>query len=593
MKANLINENFTSDYVANLLKARGVANVEDYFKPTRDYLQPPTNLKNIRLAAALYMRVVLNDKPPYSRVLIVVDSDNDGYTSAAIIYQYTKRLNCHCKVDYWLHEGKQHGLQDHIDRLMEQDCQYDLIILPDSSSNDAHYHDMLDTIGIPCLILDHHLTDVKLSDNAVVVNNQLSPNYTNKELTGAGVVYQFCRMIDSLTGQNWADDYMDLAAWGIIGDMGSMIDMENRYIVETGLSEPYIKNDFFKCLLDKRAYYITGKKDPSWSEIVEKTNAISVAFYIVPLVNAMIRVGTMPEKERLFLAFIDGGAMVPCGKRGAKGTMERVDIESARECVNAKSKQDKLKETITDRLEAKIFKHDLLENKVLFVRLEDDDVFPSELNGLIAMQLSARFKKPTIIARLNDQGFDRGSARGLNQSELKDFKQFLVDSGFFEYAQGHANAFGVSIPDQRLREFHTYANEVLADIDFGENAYDVNFSRTSSAPDLSRLVMELGQAEPIWGQGNPQPLIHITKMTVNPSNIRVMGANADTVKIEVNGIPYIKFHAKEFIEELQQHSEPFEMEIVGKPNLNEWMGRVSPQVFIEDYEIKNTSNINF
>ena len=593
MKANLINENFTSDYVANLLKARGVANVEDYFKPTRDYLQPPTNLKNIRLAAALYMRVVLNDKPPYSRVLIVVDSDNDGYTSAAIIYQYTKRLNCHCKVDYWLHEGKQHGLQDHIDRLMEQNCQYDLIILPDSSSNDAHYHDMLDTIGIPCLILDHHLTDVKLSDNAVVVNNQLSPNYTNKELTGAGVVYQFCRMIDSLTGQNWADDYMDLAAWGIIGDMGSMIDMENRYIVETGLSEPYIKNDFFKCLLDKRAYSITGKKDPSWSEIVEKTNAISVAFYIVPLVNAMIRVGTMPEKERLFLAFIDGGTMVPCGKRGAKGTMERVDIESARECVNAKSKQDKLKETITDRLEAKIFKHDLLENKVLFVRLEDDDVFPSELNGLIAMQLSARFKKPTIIARLNDQGFDRGSARGLNQSELKDFKQFLVDSGFFEYAQGHANAFGVSIPDQRLREFHTYANEVLADIDFGENAYDVNFSRTSLAPDLSRLVMELGQAEPIWGQGNPQPLIHITKMMVNPSNIRVMGANADTVKIEVNGIPYIKFHAKEFIEELQQHSEPFEMEIVGKPNLNEWMGRISPQVFIEDYEIKNTSNINF
>jgi hypothetical protein len=35
------------------------------------------------------------------------------------------------------------------------------------------------------------------------------------------------------------------------------------------------------------------------------------------------------------------------------------------------------------------------------------------------------------------------------------------------------------------------------------------------------------------------------------------------------------------------------MEIVGKPNLNEWMGRISPQVFIEDYEIKNTSNINF
>ena len=200
MKINLINENYDSDYVANLLRARGVKDVDAYFNPTRDYLQEPTDLKNIRLAAALYTRIVLNDKPPYSRVLIVVDSDNDGYTSAAIMYQYTKRLNCHCQVDYWLHEGKQHGLQDHIDKLMAQDCQYDLIILPDSSSNDAHYHDMLDEINTPCLILDHHLTDVKLSDNAVVVNNQLSPAYKNKDLTGAGVCYQFCRFVDSLVG---------------------------------------------------------------------------------------------------------------------------------------------------------------------------------------------------------------------------------------------------------------------------------------------------------------------------------------------------------------------------------------------------------
>ena len=589
MKINLINENFSEDYVANLLRARGVENVEDYFKPTEKYLQSPEALKNIRLAAALYTRIVMNN----GRVLIVVDSDNDGYTSAAIIYQYTIRMNCHCKVDYWLHEGKQHGLQDHIDRLMEENCEYDLIILPDSSSNDAHYHDMLDTIGIPCLILDHHLTDVKLSDNAVVVNNQLSPNYENKELTGAGVVYQFCRYMDSITGQNWADDYLDLAAWGIIGDMGSMISMENRYIVEKGLSEQYIKNDFFKCLLNKQAYSITGKQGASWKDIVAATNAISVAFYIVPMVNAMIRVGTMPEKERLFLAFIRGWEMVPSGKRGAKGTMERVDIESARECTNAKNKQNKMKETAVERLEAKIFKYDLLENKILFVRLEEDDEFPSEMNGLIAMQLAAKYKRPTIVARLNNQGFDRGSARGMNQSELKDFREFLLGSGYFEYAQGHANAFGVSIPDKSLRAFHLHANEALKDIDFGENVYDVNFVRDSNALDLYRLVVDLGSAGDIWGQGNPQPLVCVNNIMVDPSSVRIMGANSDTVKIESNGMSYLKFHAKELIEELRSHTEPFVMEIVGKPNLNEWMGRVSPQIFIEDYEIKPVSKFTF
>ena len=222
MKYNLINENFETDYVKNLLASRGIPDVELYKNPTADFLQSPNNLKNIAIGAALFLRVVLNDKPPYSRVLIVVDSDNDGYTSAAIIYQYIKRVNCHCKVDYWLHEGKQHGLQDHIDKLMEQDYNYDLIVLPDSSSNDIEYHNMLSDIHTPCLILDHHLTDVKLSDNAIVINNQLSPNYTNKELTGAGVVYQFCRYIDSRIGQKWDNHYLGLAAWGTIGDLGSL-----------------------------------------------------------------------------------------------------------------------------------------------------------------------------------------------------------------------------------------------------------------------------------------------------------------------------------------------------------------------------------
>ena len=589
MKINLVNENFESDYVANLLKARGIENVEDYLHPSSKNLSSPLGLKNIRLAAVLYQRIVQAG----GHILIVVDCDCDGYTSAAIIYQYTKRLNTNCFIDYWLYEGKAHGLQDHIDKLMNDNYEYDLIILPDSSSNDIHYHDMLEEIHVPCLILDHHETDVKLSDNAVVVNNQLSPNYINKDLTGAGVVYQFCRYIDSLNGTNWANDYIDLAAVGIIGDMGSMLSMENRYLAYTGLSIKYIQNEFLKAVLEKQAYSITGQMGANWPAIVEKTDAIAIAFYVVPLINAIIRVGSMEEKELLFLALIDGSHLVPCNKRGAKGTMERADIEAVRVCTNAKNAQNRMKEKAVEKLEAKIFKYDLLENKVLFIRLDEDDVFPAELNGLIATQLANKYKKPTIVARLNEQGFDRGSARGLSQSELKDFRQFLLNTKMFEYAQGHANAFGISIPDFKLREFHAYANEALKTIDFGENAYDVNFVRASNAADLSNLVMELGAASSIWGQNNPQPLIHVTAATVSPSSIRIMGANQDTVRIDIDGIPYIKFHAKDLIQELKAQTNPFAMEIVCKPNLNEWMGRVTPQMIIEDCEIKNNISNSF
>lgn len=590
MKCNLVNENFTSNYVENLLKARGVTDVDAFMNPTEKYLQSPNDLKNIGMAAAMYLRIVLNDKPPYSRILIIVDSDIDGYTSAAITYQYTKRVNCHCQVDYWLHEGKQHGLQDHIDRLMNENVHYDLIILPDSSSNDAHYHDMLDGINIPCLILDHHLIDVALSDNAVVVNNQLSPNYYNKELTGAGVVYQFCRFLDKKLGQEWADDYLDLAAWGIIGDMGSVLEMENRYIINEGLT--YIHNDFFHCLLDKVSYSITGKMDASWSDVLAKTNPISVAFYVVPMVNALIRVGTMEEKELLFQAFIDGAHLVPCNKRGAKGTMERADIEAARVCTNAKAHQNKTKDEAVSRLEAKIFKYDLLENKILFVRLEDDDKFPPELNGLVAMQLAAKYKKPTIVARLNDQGFDRGSIRGVNNSPLPSFKDFLTNSGFFEYVQGHANAAGCSIPDKYLSDFHKYANEALKDVDFGENCYDINFDRHAMDKDIKALIVDLDKAGGIWGQMNPEPIIHIDNIHATASDIRIMGSNMDTVKIEYNGIAYMKFHAKDLIEEIKTHNGTMEIEVIGRPNLNEWNGYITPQIFIDDYEIKDIAMCN-
>ena len=495
MKCKLVNENFKSDYVDSLLMARGIKVPNDYYAPRSEFLQSPIDLENIGEAAMLLEEVIKLGQ----RILIVVDSDNDGFTSATIMYNYLKDLAPELEIDYLHHEGKQHGLQDHIKNLMDEGAKYGLVILPDSSSNDYEYHESLKEINTSVLVLDHHITDIQLSDNAIVVNNQLSPKYKNKELTGAGVVYQFCRYLDDyFKSENTnADKYMDLAAWGIIGDMGSMLELENRYIVKEGLKN--INNKLLWALMEKQAYSITGAMSPSREQLIEAMNPISVAFYIVPLVNAMIRVGTMDEKRRLFEAFLDGDKMIPSGKRGAKGTFEKAGVEAARECSNARNRQNKSLEVAMDKTEIKIHKYDLLENRVLFVRLDEDDTFPSELNGLLAMKLSAKFKRPTIVARLNDQGYNRGSMRGLNQSELVSFKDFLTESGMFEYVQGHDNAAGCSIPNSNLAKFHNWANDALKTIDFGENCYDVNFERIAADSDLSDIIVDIGNHNGIWG----------------------------------------------------------------------------------------------
>ena len=74
-------------------------------------------------------------------------------------------------VDYYIHEGKQHGLCDFIDSYDWLAKDISLVICPDSASNDYEYHAILKKYGVDCLILDHHETDGGYSKDACTINN--------------------------------------------------------------------------------------------------------------------------------------------------------------------------------------------------------------------------------------------------------------------------------------------------------------------------------------------------------------------------------------------------------------------------------------
>ena len=69
MKINLINPNFEHDYAHMLLTSRGVEDVDAFLNPTREHLQPPTNLKGMAAGAAMYLRIAQSED---SRILIVM-----------------------------------------------------------------------------------------------------------------------------------------------------------------------------------------------------------------------------------------------------------------------------------------------------------------------------------------------------------------------------------------------------------------------------------------------------------------------------------------------------------------------------------------
>ena len=583
MKCKLTNSNITKDYVRTLLFERGVEDFDGFVEPDINELQSPYELNNVMVGAKMLTQILAQPNPS---IAIIVDCDVDGFTSAAIIYQYIHRVCPGAELTGLIHEGKQHGLEDKISFFLETDKRFDLLIMPDAGSNDFKYIEALKDINLPVLVLDHHIVeeDTQISDNCCIINNQTSPRYNNKHLSGAGVVYQFCRVLDAAYHVNYASDYIDLAALGICADMMSGLESENQYFWREGFKK--INNLFFMSVARKQGYSITGIVSPSDEDIIKALNPMTVAFYIVPMINAMIRVGSNAEKERLFYAFVDGERRVPCNKRGAKGTFEKVAIESVRECVNARTHQNKIKEDVIERIEQKIFKYDLLENKVLFIRLDEDDVFPPELNGLVAMGLSTKYKRPTIVARLNDENFIRGSARGLNASELTSFKDYLNSTNLFEYTMGHDNAFGISISNNNLAKFHQIANDELANYDFGEDYHEVNFERIAMAPDLSEMIDDIGAHDFIWSQQNEAPKLHITDINLTKGDIQIIGKSGNTVRFEKNGITYIQFFASDLIEELNGYND-IKMEVVGTAKLNVWGGRVTRQIIIKDYEIRD------
>lgn len=573
-----------SDYLNTILRERGINEPEWYNCPDLNLISNPSYFDNIEKGRKLLYDHLNNN----SKIGLIVDCDCDGYTSAAIIYLFIKHFYPDIEIDYYIHEGKQHGLEDQVDNLINKN--YNLLIIPDAGSNDFSQQKELNEVGTDILILDHHAVDeideewYKNNEHTIIINNQLSRSYLNKNLSGAGVTWQFCRFYeqhyykkDDLQSQ-YIYQLMDLAAVGIIGDCMDMRNLENRAFSYWGLWTIY--NPFLKAIVEKQAFSLKRS---------EKITPIGVGFYIAPLINSIIRVGSINEKQKLFEAFVNGDKIVPSTKRGEKGLTEKLSTQMAREGTNAKNRQDTIIENAMNRVDMQLQAEGTLDNnKIIIAEIDDSYTFPSTLNGLVAMKLTDKYKKPVLIVRRDENDFLKGSARNCGKGEFKALRTFLNQSNYFEYAQGHENAFGVCIKDSKIDAFLAYANEKLKNLDFNDNFYEVEFSVSGTDDDLQDIIFEVYKDDRLWGQQNEVPLIAVTNIRLTQDKIQVCGTRKDTLRFNYNGITYIKFFAKQEIEKLQNAGDNFNLTVVGEGAINEWNGNVTPQIIIKDFEIGGT-----
>ena len=553
--------------VEQVLANRGIApeNVEHYLNTTDEDILSPMLIMNIEEGVKVLIRHIAQG----DKVLIQIDSDCDGYTSAAALINYLNRLFpgfVQTNVYYRIHTGKQHGI---LLETIPDDVK--LVIAPDSSSNDYEVHQQLKSKGVDVLVIDHHEAD-KISENAVIINNQLC-DYPTKSLSGVGMVYKFCSYMDELLNVDYADDYLDLVALGMVADMMDLRDFETRHLITRGLEN--IRNPYFKGMVDKQAYSLKDGISP-----------IGVAFYIAPYVNATIRMGTQEEKLMLFESMLDyrGYELVPSTKRGCKGQTETRVEQACRNCTNIKNRQTKARDAALENIERIIKEKNLLENKILAIKL---DTFAADRNltGLIANQLMAKYQRPVLLLNKTADGWE-GSGRGYDKSKFDNLREFLKESEMIMYAEGHANALGVGITDEEFEAFIEYSNRELAEFDFTP-CYKVDFI-FSGSDFRGTDIVEIAELKSLWGQGVDEPLVAIEHINVYAGNVVLMSPDkSPTLKITLpNGTSLIKFKSsQEEYEKLRSETGCITINVVGKCERNVWNGTVTPQIIIEDYEI--------
>lgn len=440
-----VNEIFDKIWIS-----RGVKDVEEFLNPNAYHLYPATEFNNIDKAARTFIMMLKSN----AKFLIYADVDTDGCASAAIMKHYLNNYGIDAEV--YINEGKEHGVKAEFINTTLKEIEPEIVIVVDSINDTMEEYEKIWENGSQLIILDHHIPSKEILDNQASLNLITSAvDYPNPYLSGSGVTWKFVSYIDSLLGNNFAEDLVDLAATGIIADVCNVgpESMENRAICNLGFNR--IVNVGIKTLIG--------------SDSMDSTN---IGFTIGPLINAANRMNFNSEALNLFITD---------------------NVTSAKNYIKILTKaKDKQKELVTEiypKLEAQVI--DQQDNRCYYFIMEDSN---NNLSGLLATKLCAKYQRPCLVLYKRDTHY----AGSMRAKGVEDFRKIVNDSGLAE-CNGHENSAGVNIPSDNFEQLKIYIEEQLSNITFKEIfKIDVTLNRSQITP---YLLSKLKYANRIWGEG--------------------------------------------------------------------------------------------
>lgn len=550
-----------SDLLARLLAPRGLspATLDTYLSPTLKALFPdPSGFRDMDKAAELALDAILTGQ----RVTVFADYDVDGGTSSAILARYFRAWgrDLGLYVPDRLTEG--YGPSPGAFRALKT-AGAELVITVDCGAAAEEALEEADRIGLPVIVIDHHLMGRHAPPAAALVNpNRPDDTSGQGHLAAAGVVFVFVAALNRLArarglappgGLPDLVNWLDLCALGTLCDM-SPLQGVNRAFVRQGLRVlSRGQNTGLQALAEVAGI---GRVD----------SVYHATFVLGPRLNAGGRVGD-PWLAAKLLATDDRGEALALSERLHALNEDRKAVEAA------------ILEQATSEAE-----RTLMADPDCGILIAAGEGWHPGVIGIVAGRLKDRFHLPSIVIGWGEGlgPVAKGSARSVRGVNIGEAISACAREGVILSGGGHAMAGGLSLAPDQLPALRDWMRDHMAT--FREARAAARELHIDAVLSTAAVTVEtIDQIETLgpFGQAAPEPVFALSDVSI--THTRRIG----------------DLHLKCTIEDGQNRFEALAWRVVGTPlgdglmqprrvhlagrlKVNDWQGRRRPQFEVID-----------
>ncbi|MFG6080345.1 single-stranded-DNA-specific exonuclease RecJ [Paracoccus litorisediminis] len=552
---------------ARILASRDVTpeTLEDFLNPMLKNLMPdPFFFLDMEKAVQRVAKAVMDRQ----RIGIWSDYDADGATSAAVLGRFLRGLGHEdfvVRIPDRLTEGYGPNTPGLLDMRDRQGC--NLICILDAGIVAFEPLAAAKAAGIEVVVLDHHMAEDTVPEAVAVVN----PNRKDQEpgyghLCAAGVTFIFAVGVTrELRKLGWfaqgkpVPDLMgllDIVALGTVCDVVALKGL-NRAFVYQGL----------KVANSKMTPGIRELAEVAGLDLAGGLNETHFGWQIGPRINAGGRIASSLLGAEILLEDDD---------RIAKERAQALDA------INTERKE--IEKAVTEVAMAKLA--DRIPGTTRTLALAVVENAHEGVVGISAGRVREAFDAPAIVVTHDHEGNLKGSARSVPGFDIGHAIIAARKAGLIVKGGGHGAAGGLTLRPDQLEGFIAFMNADIATTAYHEDGVHSEADLELSLHELDVKAIESFDVMRPFGQANPEPRIILKHARL--ADIRIMKdvhmkLNLEDGRVKVDVLAWNMVGTPLGDRIMAARGEL--VDVLGKPGINEWNGRKSVQMIMDDIRV--------